>query len=311
MKFIYVNTYGARVRADSEIILIEKDGEKSYISPRKGEVLIMGGGGSVSAGAIKVMAEHGMTFIIEDRGEIIAYMESPDFPYSTLESQMEMSPAWKMEIAREMIISSARNRIEVLRKHGIKSDMKARIDRIRNSLSSEELMGAEGDFTREYFSHFRSLLKKELGFERREKHPPRDPVNSMLSYGYAILASKAIYAIKANGISPRYGVLHATYRNKTPMVYDFMEEFRGPIVDMAVLKMAKKAKMEDFTVEKDFCFIKEDFRKGLVESVFERLFAEMDYYGKKLALMDIMMYQAKVLKEAIEGREEYRGFRYA
>ncbi len=311
MKFIYVNAYGARVRAESEIIVIEKDGEKSHISPRKGEVLIMGGGGSVSASAIKVMAEHGMTFIIEDRGQIIAYLESSEFPYSVVEAQMEMEYERKMQISREMIASSARNRIEVLRKHGIRADMKSRITRIKNSRSPEELMGAEGEFAKDYFSLFRGLLKEELGFEKREKHPPRDPVNSMLSYGYTILASKALYAIKANGISPRYGVLHATYRNKTPMVYDFMEEFRGPVVDMAVLNTAKKARIEDFKVEKDFCFIKEDFRKSLVEAVFERLFAEMEYYGEKLSIMDIMMYQAKILKEAIEGKEEYRGFRYA
>lgn len=311
MRIIYVNSYGARIRAESDLILIEKDGEKSYISPRKGEILIMGGGGSITAGAIKLMHECEMTFVVENHGELIAYLENPEHPYSAIVAQIEIEHDKKMQIAREMILSSAKNRQVVLRKYGISGVFSTEIESISSATDGEQLMGAEGAFTRAYFSYMRTLLDENFGFKRREKHPPPDPINSMLSYGYTILASKAMYAIKANGLSPRYGVLHATYRNKMPLVYDFMEEFRGPVVDMAVILASKKAKPTDFRVEKGFCYINEDMRKKLIEAVFERLFAEMKYYGKKMSLMDIIMYQATVLKEAIEGKSEYKGFNYA
>jgi CRISP-associated protein Cas1 len=104
--------------------------------------------------------------------------------------------------------------------------------------SIEEIMGHEGIASREYFRAWRELIGRDWGFTDRQRRPPPDPVNAMLSFGYTLLASEAIAALAATGLDPAVGFLHQARWGRPNLALDVMEEFRPLVVDAVVMRCA-------------------------------------------------------------------------
>lgn len=76
------------------------------------------------------------------------------------------------------------------------------LDKLDQSLPLEEILGFEGSAARDYFQAARNLIGPEWGFEARQRRPPPDPVNAMLSYGYTLLVHEAVAALETAGLDP-------------------------------------------------------------------------------------------------------------
>jgi CRISPR-associated protein Cas1 len=111
------------------------------------------------------------------------------------------------------------------------------LDNITRAKDLGSLQGMEGYAGIVYFNAFRRLLKQDLGFRARVRRPPRDPVNSMLSFGYTLLVYTVQAAIRTVGLDPFLGFLHATEYSRPSLALDLMEEFRPLIVDSIVLRL--------------------------------------------------------------------------
>jgi CRISPR-associated protein Cas1 len=97
------------------------------------------------------------------------------------------------------------------------------------------LLGLEGAGTAQYFGRLPQLLNQDWGFEKRQRRPPRDPVNALLSYGYVLLMNQVASAVNIVGLDPYVGYLHASQFGKPALALDVMEPFRPLIVDSVVL----------------------------------------------------------------------------
>ena len=99
------------------------------------------------------------------------------------------------------------------------------------------LLGLEGTGTAIYYGVFGRLLKEEWNFSHRERRPPRDPVNALLSFGYVLLANQVASAVSVVGLDPYVGFLHSSQFGKPALALDVMETFRPLIVDSVVLTL--------------------------------------------------------------------------
>ncbi len=122
--------------------------------------------------------------------------------------------------------------------------MKEMADRAETAGSLAELLGIEGNAARLYFGDLAGMMKPEdvegaepLPFEMdgRNRRPPRDPVNAMLSLGYSLLAKDLTVACYAVGFDPYVGFYHQPRFGRPALALDLMEPFRSLIVDSAVL----------------------------------------------------------------------------
>lgn len=118
----------------------------------------------------------------------------------------------------------------------------------------EQLRGLEGIAARDYFGAFPLLLKGSASgfeFEGRNRRPPRDPLNALLSFGYALLLQDCAGALAGVGLDPAVGFLHEDRPGRLSLALDLMEEFRTPVVDRLVLAMVNRAQLkpEDFRTE--------------------------------------------------------------
>jgi len=153
-------------------------------------------------------------------------------------------------IARRLVSGKIRNQRTLLQRNHIEpnrqalSGMKDMADRAEVAGSLEELLGIEGNAARIYFGEFAGMMKPDeeagtapLPFEMdgRNRRPPRDPVNAMLSLGYSLLAKDLTVACYAVGFDPYVGFYHQPRFGRPALALDLMEPFRALIVDSAVL----------------------------------------------------------------------------
>jgi len=113
----------------------------------------------------------------------------------------------------------------------------------------EQIFGYEGAGAARYFPALGQLIVN-AGFELQERtfHPPRDPMNSLLSFGYSLLLDNVFSLLQAEGLNPYLGNLHGGERPKAYLAFDLMEEFRSPIADTLAMKLVnqKVIKPTDF-----------------------------------------------------------------
>lgn len=116
--------------------------------------------------------------------------------------------------------------------------------------SLESLRGYEGKGASIYFPGLSPLFKGELTFSERTLRPPKDPVNSLLGFGYTLLCQHLVSTVRLAGLHTDFGNLHASGKNHPALVLDLMEEFRAQIVDSLVVYLANKQifSVEDFTL---------------------------------------------------------------
>lgn len=114
---------------------------------------------------------------------------------------------------------------------------------VENCFSSDELRGFEGEAANQYFGVFDELIlqqKEDFAFTGRNKRPPLDNVNAMLSFTYTLLAHDAAAALEAVGLDPYIGFLHKERPGRISLALDLMEEFRSVYADRFVLSLINK-----------------------------------------------------------------------
>jgi CRISP-associated protein Cas1 len=123
---------------------------------------------------------------------------------------------------------------------------------IEKTQSIDSLRGLEGTGSAAYFGKFNQLLRADgLQFEARRRRPPTDPVNALLSLGYALLRHDVQSAINIVGFDPYLGYLHTQRYGRPSLALDLMEEFRPLVVDAIVLSGLNRRTivLQDFTTE--------------------------------------------------------------
>lgn len=121
--------------------------------------------------------------------------------------------------------------------------LKQSLEYIRNSQSKEQLRGYEGEAASIYFGVFNELIlqqKKDFVFCGRNKRPPLDNINAMLSFVYTLLTNQIASALECVGLDPYIGYLHTERPGRVSLALDLIEELRAPLADRFVLSLINK-----------------------------------------------------------------------
>jgi len=139
------------------------------------------------------------------------------------------------------------------------------------------LLGLEGAGTAFYFGVFGRLLKGDWGFERRQRRPPRDPVNALLSFGYVLLMNEVASAVSIVGLDPYVGFLHSSQFGKPALALDVMEPFRSLVVDSVALTLLNNRMLaeRDFQEELGAWRLRDEGRRTFLTKFEDRLNTEV------------------------------------
>lgn len=174
----------------------------------------------------------------------------------------------------------------------------------------ESLLGIEGLAAKVYFAHFSRMIKgdalpTEWDFAHRNRRPPKDPINALLSFGYAMLAKECTVALAAEGFDPYWGFYHQPRHGRPSLALDLMEEFRTPVVDSAVITAINTGMVRegDFEVTKAGCAMKPDGRKAFIRAYEGRLDQLVTHpvFDYRCSWRTILRLQAKLLARWVRG----------
>lgn len=167
----------------------------------------------------------------------------------------------------------------------------------------DTLMGLEGVGSAAYFGVFSQLLRQDLGFRRRTRRPPTDPVNALLSYGYVLLMHQVASAISIVGLDPYIGFLHAARYGRPSLALDLMEEFRPVIVDSIVLTLINNHELsaDSFEAELGAYRLKEQARRTFLTQFEERLNTTIEHptFGYKATYRRALELQVRLLAKTL------------
>ncbi|HET9949681.1 MAG TPA: CRISPR-associated endonuclease Cas1, partial [Longimicrobiales bacterium] len=156
--------------------------------------------------------------------------------------------AFCVRVARAIVATKIRNQRTMLQRNHVEPPARA-LDALRRlarqalqTTELDSLLGIEGTAAHLYFSHFRGMIKVDEGerapsfdFTRRNRRPPRDPVNALLSLGYSLLVRDLTIVCHTIGFDPFMGFYHQPRFGRPALALDLMEGFRPLVVDSAVL----------------------------------------------------------------------------
>ncbi|CAI4031444.1 CRISPR-associated exonuclease Cas4/endonuclease Cas1 fusion [Nitrospira tepida] len=176
--------------------------------------------------------------------------------------------------------------------------------------SLESLLGIEGTGARRYFSEFAGMLKEaepgaRFDFTGRNRRPPRDPVNAMLSLLYSMLAREWTVVLHSVGLDPYLGFYHQPRYGRPALALDMMEEFRPLIADSAVLTAINNGEIRptDWIERMGAVTLTPEGRRRLIDTYERRMGQELTHpvFGYQISYRRVLEVQARLLGRYLLG----------
>ncbi len=227
-----------------------------------------------------------------------------------------------LRLARGFVAAKIENQRTLLRRNGEPSDrvldeLKRLAGAVAGAESLPTLLGLEGNAARLYFQSLPSMLKPRGGsgngegsgfrfaFERRNRRPPEDPVNALLSFAYAMLARDFTVACWTSGLDPYLGFYHQPRFGRPALALDLMEEFRPVIADSAVLTAVNTGVVQpaDFLRRGNAVALAPEGRRRFLQA-YERRMEQLvthPVFGYQISYRRVLEVQARLLGRALLG----------
>lgn len=284
MAVLYIKEQGAIVQKSGERILVKKGNTTLLELPALHvENMALIGNVQITAQALHMLMERGIdlshfSYSGKYLGQTAADASKNIFlRFEQYKFYLDMEK--RMEMAKMIVSNKIENQMALIREHswrGIDYEWKKdvqQMEKYRQELSEKrtpnEILGIEGICSNIYFRAFGYMLKCEFAFHGRNRRPPKDPVNVIISLAYTFLTKEVCNALEAESFEPYLGFLHGIRYGRKSLALDMMEEFRQPAVDRLVLLLFNKHMIGkyDFDIPEDGrIFLNEDgFKKFRTE----------------------------------------------
>jgi len=333
---LIVAEHGAKIGKEGERLYVSYPSEeiaKNYVPIIKLEQLIIESKATLTSGAIDLLTANGVPTLFFRGGKPVGILHSY-VAHGTVAVRRAQILAYESSIGTAFILSTLkgaitnkRNLLRRIQKNRqlepkVETLIKGKIEELDGYLEKDhsqflkskilnnrdKLFAFEGAAADAYFSALKELISPDFNFLNRNRRPPRDPVNSMLSYAYSILTMKVLSGVLIAGLEPYAGFLHTDRSGKPSFVLDLIEEFRQPIVDRLILRLIGKSEVspDDFTIQGQYCKMKDAFKKHflgeLITSFTQTEINELT--GKSMSFEQHIIHQARSAGKYFKGEIE-------
>jgi CRISPR-associated protein Cas1 len=312
---LYVQEQGARVCKNNKVLVIWKQKEK-LATVRLADVsqLVLCGNISVTAQTLHLLCEEGIPVvhlsmghwfygITQGMGLKNGFLRAAQYPCASDTTRC-------LQVARQIVAAKVAAQRTFLRRNatGISQqdldDLAQQDQNARTATSLASLLGTEGLAAKTYFANFSRMIKTDAmdhtwDFNNRNRRPPRDPINALLSFGYAMLTKECTIALASEGFDPYWGFYHQPRHGRPGLALDLMEEFRTPVVDSAVITAINTGmvRQKDFEITKAGCAMKPAARKAFIQAYENRLDQLVTHpvFDYRCSWRSVIRLQAKLL----------------
>ncbi len=329
---LYVTTEGAWLRLEGEtlVVMIEKQKRLQVPLHHLGGIVCIGRVNLSSALMARCMEDGRSIVWLNENGRFQARVEGPVSGNILLrqaqhraaddaDTTLELAKAFiagKLRNSRQVLLRSARDNKSEQERRGLKKAADALAVNLRNlehADSLDSVRGLEGDAARVYFEQFTHMIKPamrgDFPFDTRTRRPPRDPLNALISFLYALLLTDCRSALESVGLDSQLGFLHAVRPGRHALALDLLEEYRAVFGDRLAFTLINRGQI----TRKDFDFnpggsvlLNDKGRKKLVVAYQERKKELLNHpvLEQKVEIGLIPLLQARFLARYLRGDTE-------
>jgi len=325
---LYVTQPDAYLACDGENILVKINNEIRFRMPIHNlEGIVCFGFAGASPGLMYLCAERGvMLSFLSPYGKFLARLQGAvsgnvllrktQYQWSEqVEQSNRLSKrfiAAKLVNCRSVLQRTVRDHCDRVNTEVIQSVIKRisdLVDRLDNCMDGDEIRGIEGEAAYRYFSCFNEMIfadKKAFSLEDRNRRPPTDRVNALLSFLYTLLSHEVTAALESVGLDPQVGFLHRDRPGRPSLALDVMEELRPHFADRLVLTLINRQqiKASDFIIkENGAVLLSDDARKTVLTTWQSRKLEEIThpFLNEKVPLGLVPYVQSLLLARHLRG----------
>jgi len=325
---LYVTSQGSYLSKDGECVVVRtEDGEKRRFPAHVLDGIVCFGNVLCSPFLLGHCGDKGLAVsFLTERGRYLAGVRGPQSGNVLLrraQYRLADDPDGSSRLARAVIAGKTANSRAVLRRclrdHGERVDRAAVeggvavlddcAERLRRPVALDEARGLEGRAANAYFSVFGNMVLAEdpaFIFAGRNRRPPLDAVNCLLSFVYTLLAHDVRSALEAVGLDPQAGFLHRDRPGRPGLALDVMEEFRPFLADRLVLSLVNRGEVRGrgfVHKESGAVFMDDDTRKTVLTAWQKRKQDEAmhPFLKERIPLGLAFHVQAQLMARAVRG----------
>lgn len=334
---LYLNKQGLSVGISSNVLKIKEKG-KVIQEVRTGEIcqLNLFGNIQLTTQAIQTLC----------RNEVpIGYFSMGGWFYGTTQSMGLKNvflrreqflnaerPSFCLQLAKALVIGKIKNQRTMLQRNHIEPPrsainmMKFMSEEAEHASSMAELLGIEGNAARTYFQNFAGMIKRDddlsesdekqngspeftFDFNGRNRRPPRDPVNALLSLAYSLLSKDLTFTSHIVGFDPYWGFYHQPRFGRPSLALDLMEPFRPLIAESAVLSAinTRMVTEKDFIRAGQSVSLSDNGRKAFFRAYEQRMDTLVTHplFGYRVNYRRMLEIQTRLLARVLDGEMHY------
>ncbi len=321
----YLNTHGLRVGKSGEVLQVrEKDALRQEIRIREISQLNLMGNIQISTQAVQGLCQADIPICYFSQGGwfygVTAGMNVKNVFLRKAQYRLSEEDWFALSFARQLVAGKIRNQRTMLQRNHVEpkavtlQQMKTMAERAEQARTMEELLGIEGNAARLYFGDFAGMIKADedsdipnqfkFDFSQRNRRPPRDAVNALLSYAYSLLAKDCTIACYAVGFDPMLGFYHQPRFGRPSLALDLMEPFR-PLIGESVVLSAINNRMvqpKDFVAAGPSVSLMVAGRKGLLHAYELRMDALVTHpiFDYRVSYRRLLEIQARLLARFLQ-----------
>ena len=331
---LYVQSAGSKIgRSGAELVVETREKEKHTVRIADTSHVVLFGSVQISTQAIQDLCDRGIPVVYLSSGGwfygMTRGMDHKNVDLRRRQFEAAANPERSLQIARRLVGVKVRNCRTIIRRNASAAPartlqrLKELVTTAEQATSLESLLGIEGTAARLYFEAYSDMLRPPsdagdptaltFDFDGRNRRPPRDPVNSLLSLGYSLLAKDLTIALQSVGFDPYLGFYHQPRYGRPALALDVMEEFRPLIVDSVVLSAINTGaiKLVDFIRRGGAVTLTQAGRGKFIRAYERRMDEEIAHpiFGYRISYRRTLEVQIRLLARFLTGEiDEYPPF---
>ena len=313
---IYIMKHGKLVRDENTVYFIEAGGEKHLLPVNKIEDIYAYGKVTLTSQVISYFSEKGIVVHFFNK---YGFYQASLYPREKLvsgtvlvkQAAHYLEREKRLYLAKSFVDGATGNIIRNLKRWKVESEkIEEMRQRIWKQSSIPQVMEVEGKIREEYYSQLDNLVPEEFKMVRRERQPPSNKMNALISFGNMLVYSTVLTEIYNTQLNPTISYLHEPSERRFSLSLDIAEIFKPIIVDRIIMKLVRKnmLKESDFRRDLNAVLLSDSGKRKFLSEYDARLQSTIMHrrLGKKVSMRRLIRIECYKLIKHILGAEKYK-----
>lgn len=322
----HIFTDGRLERHNDTARLVTEDDEKKYLPIENAEALFLHGQIDFNTRLISFLNDQGVAMHVFGWKDYYAGSIMPERGQTSGRTVVEQvraydDPERRQALARTFIAGSIHNmranaKYYDSRAHDfadVIDQLETQVDALQPGMDTNELMGVEATARRAYYSTFDDILPDGFVFGGREYNPPKNEVNSLISFGNSLVYANIVSAIRATALDPAVSFLHEPGERRYSLALDIADLFKPLLADRVIFRVVNRNQLglEDFEDDINSCLLNERGRQTFSKAFEETLDQTIEHprLNRNVSYQYLLRIEVYKLKKHLLTGEEYVPFK--